>query len=282
MGFLGPNGAGKTTALKLFTGLISPTEGHALINGVDVRKNKKGALASCGVLIETPEIYPASTPKEALEMIAEIRGLPRQERKGRIAEVLAEVMMTEWADKRVGKFSKGMKQRVNVAAALLNDPDILLLDEPTTGLDPRGMAEVREIVRSLKNKGKLIFMSSHLLPEVSDVCDEVAMIDHGKLLVFDKLANVIARTSGGDNLVEVGFSRPVEDSTVRTKLEPIPGVLAVDRVDAMNVKLRFKGGVEAQETILSQLAALKIGIISFRRGGSSLEDTYLDLIKDSK
>lgn len=115
--------------------------------------------------------------------------------------------MEEWKDKRVGKFSKGMKQRINIAAAILSDPEILLLDEPTTGLDPRGMSEVRDIVKSLK--GRLIFMSSHLLGEVSDVCDEVAMIDHGKLIVYDTLANVTTRFSGGGNVVEIGLLNPV-------------------------------------------------------------------------
>lgn len=282
VGFLGPNGAGKTTTLKIFTALIFPTKGEALINGINVTHDKKGALGPCGVLIETPEIYPSTTPNEALTMIGQTRGIPKEERQRRIDEVLAEVKMTEWAGKRVGKFSKGMKQRVNIAAALLSDPDILLLDEPSTGLDPRGVAEVRDIIRSLKQHDKLIFMSSHLLGEVTDVCDEVAMIDHGKLLVYDKLSNVIARTTTGENAVEVTFSRPIDESSVTGRISGLPGVAGVDRVDDRNLKLRFKGGVEVQEEILSQLAAMKLGLISFRRGSSALEETYLDMIKDSK
>ncbi len=282
VGFLGPNGAGKTTTLKIFTALIFPTKGEALINGINVTHDKKGALGPCGVLIETPEIYPSATPKEALTMIGQTRGIPRDERQRRIGEVLAEVKMEEWADKRVGKFSKGMKQRINIAAALLSDPDILLLDEPSTGLDPRGMAEVRDIVRSLKQHDKLIFMSSHLLGEVTDVCDEVAMIDHGKLLVYDKLANILAKTTTGDSAVEIAFSRPIDDNTTNTKISAIPGIISVDRIDEKNLRLKFKGDVESQEEILSQLAAMKLGLISFRRGASALEETYLDLIKDSK
>ncbi len=283
MGFLGPNGAGKTTTLKLFTGLIFPTEGHALINGVDVRKNKKGALASCGVLIETPEIYPSITPKEALMMVAETRGISKGERKGRIDEVLTDVKMEEWANKRVGKFSKGMKQRINIASALLGDPDILLLDEPTIGLDPRGMAEVRDIIRSLKKRDKLIFMSSHLLSEVSDVCDEVAMIDHGKLLVYDKLANVTAAAHTGDGeVVEAAFSHPLDVALAKTKIPEIPGVVTVDRVDERNLRIRFTGGDTAQEEILKELAAMKMGLLSFKRLTTSLEETYLNLIKDSR
>ena len=167
VGFLGPNGAGKTTTLKIFTDLIRASSGEALINGVNVHTHKKAALASVGTVIETPEIYPSLTPREALGMVAELRGVPRAERKKRIEEVVAEVAMQEWIDKRVGKFSKGMKQRICMASALLSDPRIVLLDEPTTGLDPRGMSEVRGIVKSLKNKDRLIFMSSHILSEVA-------------------------------------------------------------------------------------------------------------------
>ena len=214
VGFLGPNGAGKTTTLKIFTDLIRASSGQAFINGANVHTHKKAALASVGTVIETPEIYPSLTPREALGMIAEMRGVPHAERRKRIEEVVAEVGMDEWIDKRVGKFSKGMKQRICIASALLSDPTIVLLDEPTTGLDPRGMSEVRDIVKSLKNKDRLIFMSSHILSEVADVCDEVAMIDHGKLLVYDTLRNVTAKFSGGENIVDVGLTRPLQAGVI--------------------------------------------------------------------
>ena len=157
VGFLGPNGAGKTTTLKMFTDLIRPSSGHALINGINVHTSKKAALASVASLIETPEIYPSLTPREALTMIAELRGVPPAETKKRIEEAVLEVHMDEWIDKRVGRFSKGMKQRICIASTLLSDPRILLLDEPTTGLDPRGMSEVRDIVKSLKGKTEIDF-----------------------------------------------------------------------------------------------------------------------------
>jgi ABC-2 type transport system ATP-binding protein len=281
VGFLGPNGAGKTTTLKIFSDMIKASDGEALINGIKVSENKKEALASCGVLIETPEIYPALTPMEALSMVAEIKGVPREEREKRIKEAVAEVKMEEWLNKRVGKFSKGMKQRINVAATLVGDPDILLLDEPTTGLDPRGMAEVRDIVKSLKQKNRLIFMSSHLLNEVAEICDEVAMIDHGKLLVYDKLENVTAQSTGGVNVVEVGFSRAIDDALVNGKVLSLQGIVSTEKIDSKNVRIRFSGGVETQERLLSDLVGMKIGITSFRPATSALEDTYLNLIKDT-
>ena len=278
VGFLGPNGAGKTTTLKMFTDLIRSSSGQALINGVNVHTNKKEALASVGTLIETPEIYPSLTPREGLSMIAEIRGVPAAERKKRIEEAVAEVRMEEWIDKRVGKFSKGMKQRICIASALLSNPSILLLDEPSTGLDPRGMSEVREIVKSLKSKKRLIFMSSHMLSEVSEICDEVAMIDHGKLIVYDTIPNVTAKFSGGGNVVEVGLQRPIDETVLVNTIARLPDVIGADKKDEKTFILRFSGGSDIQERLLSDLVRLNIGVISYKPSASELEDAYLKLI----
>jgi ABC-2 type transport system ATP-binding protein len=281
VGFLGPNGAGKTTTLKMFTDLIRPSSGEALINGVNVHTHKKEALASVAALIETPEIYPSLTPREALMMIAEIRGVPTAERNKRIEEAVSEVHMEEWLDKRVGKFSKGMKQRICIASALLSDPSILLLDEPTNGLDPRGMSEVRDIVKSLKGKRRLIFMSSHILSEVADVCDEVAMIDHGRLVVYDTISNVTAKFSRGENMMEVGLQRPIDALLVTKNIANLPGVVVAEQKDDRNLKIRFRGGLDVQERILSDLVRMNIGVISYKPASSELEDAYLKLIKDT-
>jgi ABC-2 type transport system ATP-binding protein len=278
VGFLGPNGAGKTTALKMFTDLIKPTKGQALINGVNVHTHKKKALESVGTLIETPEIYSSLTPRESLTMIAEIRGIPHAERKKRVEEVTAELRMEEWIDKRVGKFSKGMKQRICIASALLSDPDVVLLDEPTTGLDPRGMSEVRDIIKGLKSKNRLIFMSSHILSEVSDVCDEVAMINHGKLIIYDTLPHVTAKFSGGNNVVEVGLVRPVDTQNVTRNIAALPDVVAAEKIGDKDLKISFKGGLAVQERLLNDIIKLNIGVVSYKAASSELEDVYLKLI----
>ena len=278
VGFLGPNGSGKTTTLKMFTDLIKPTKGQALINGVNVHTQKKKALNSVGTLIETPEIYPSLTPKEALTMIAEIRGIPSDERKKRVEEALDEVHMEKWINKRVGKFSKGMKQRVCIASALISNPAIVLLDEPTTGLDPRGMNEVREIIKSLKGKNRLIFMSSHILSEVSDVCDEIAIIDHGKLIVYDTLPKVTAKFSGGNNVVEVALLRPVDNKVVAKTIASLPDVISAQKIDDKNLKIIFSGGLDVQERLLNDIVKLKIGVISYKAASSELEEVYLKLI----
>jgi ABC-2 type transport system ATP-binding protein len=281
VGFLGPNGAGKTTTLKMFTDLIRASSGEALINGINVHTNKKAALASVAAIIETPEIYPSLTPREALAMIAEYRGVPAAEIKKRIEEAVTEVHMNEWIDKRVGKFSKGMKQRICIASALLSDPCILLLDEPTNGLDPRGMSEVREIVKSLKGKKRLIFMSSHLLSEVSEVCDEVAMIDHGKLLVYDTISNVTSKFSGGANMVEVELQRTIDPQLVTQRIAKLSGVVSADQTNDTNMRIKFSGGLDVQARLLSDLVKMNIGVISYRAAASELEDVYLNLIKET-
>lgn len=278
VGFLGPNGAGKTTTMKIFTGLIKATQGKALINGVDIRKDKKGALAFCTSLIETPEIYPSLTPKEALSMLCEIRGVPKAERSKRIEDALSSVKMQEWGDKKVGSFSKGMKQRVNVASTLLGDPEVIILDEPTTGLDPRGMSEVRDIVKSLGDR--LVFMSSHLLAEVTEVCDEVALIDHGKLLVYDTIGNVTTRFSGGGGTVEVGFARPVDEQT-NSRIGSMLGILSVTVSNERHLLLKFDTSATTQENLFEEIAGLRAGVVSFKEATSGLEDAYLSLIKET-
>ncbi|MCW4021894.1 MAG: ABC transporter ATP-binding protein [Candidatus Bathyarchaeota archaeon] len=281
VGFLGPNGAGKTTTLKMFTALIKPSSGKALINGIDVHKQKEKALEYVGALIETPEIYPSLTAREALKMIAEIRGVPRSERQKRIEYAIAEVKMDEWIDKRVNKFSKGMKQRICIASALLSDPSVILLDEPTSGLDPRGMSEVREIIKSLKNHQRLIFMSSHILSEVADVCDEVAMFDRGKLVIYDTLSKVTAKASDGENIVEVGLRRSITPEII-SKTRSISGVKSVDEKDGTTMRVYFAGGVDVQEQILADIFKLKIRLISFKPASSALEEAYMKLVTGGK
>jgi len=282
VGFLGPNGAGKTTTLKMFTDLIFPTAGEAFVNGVSAQADRKRALASCGVLIETPEIYGSLTPREALEMIGGLRGMAAREVRRRTDDVLAEVRMTEWADQKVGRFSKGMKQRVNIASTLLSDPEVLLLDEPSTGLDPRGVAEVRDIIRGLKRENRLVFFSSHLLSEVVDVCDEVALLNHGKLLFHDTLANVTGRFVAGATDVNAEFVEPIADELVKGSIAMIPGVEGWTRQDPRRLTLTISGGPAAKAGALEALVALHKGLVSFKESRSALEEVYLSQVTDGE
>jgi ABC-2 type transport system ATP-binding protein len=277
VGYLGPNGAGKTTTLKVLTDMIFPTSGECFLNGVSVQEDRKHALGDAGVLIESPEIYPSLTPNEALEMVADIRGVPPADRKDRIRTVLEEVKMGEWANQKVGRFSKGMKQRINIAAALVHDPSVVVLDEPSTGLDPRGMAEVRSIVRDLKKSQRLVFMSSHILSEVVDICDEVALINKGKLLFADTLDNVTSRFAASARSVDVSFARPFP-TEVAGRIATLDAVEGAQQLDAKRMRLRLSGGSEVQERLLEQLVGLHVGVIGLTESESALEEIYLSQI----
>ncbi len=193
LGYLGPNGAGKTTTLKLFTGLLRPTAGKAVVNGRVVADDQKKALEETSAIIESPEPYPHQTIREYLSFIARIRGIGMQEAMERIKR-LEEKISLEDLGKRCGRLSKGHKQRVILAAALLPDPAILFLDEPTNGLDPAEARDIRYLLAGLK-KSKLIFMSSHLLYEVTEICDRVAFINKGKLLLTDTIQGITTKYS---------------------------------------------------------------------------------------
>jgi ABC-2 type transport system ATP-binding protein len=189
-GFLGRNGAGKTTTIGMLLGLLRPTEGQAWVLGHDVRRGLRPALLRTGVLLDRPAFYPYLSGKENLWVVAQALG---REAPDRIADVLQVAELADRADDRFALYSAGMKQRLGLAAALLNDPELLILDEPTTGLDPIGQRAIRELVRRLASEtGKTVFFSSHQLHEVEQICDQVAVIDRGRLVAQGPLAEVAA------------------------------------------------------------------------------------------
>ena len=279
MGFLGPNGAGKTTTIKILTHLLYATSGSAYLNGIDVTKDPKHALFDVGAVVETPEFYPYLTPVETLAYMGELVGLSDEDIRRRTKEVLETVKMTEWADKRIGKFSKGMKQRIAIAQAILNEPLIVVLDEPTTGLDPRGQFEVREILTELKKEGYTVFMSSHMLNEVQDVCDEVALINHGKLLQVGKVADLVK--SNDFRRLEIKIKQNV-DADVLKKVASLSGVSELEAVGPNVFVLSIHGGEDAQIALLLQLISLELKVVSFKESGVALENLYMSLIQESR
>ncbi len=268
VGYLGPNGAGKTTTLKLFTNLLNPTAGEAIINGYNVRKEPKKALMHVGALIETPDFYRNLTPEDHLRMICRLRNVDDCD----IKNALEEVGMYRWRDKKIGKFSKGMKQRIAIAVALVTNPGILILDEPTTGMDPKGMAEIRGIIKNLKKEGRLIFMSSHLLPEVTEVCDEVAMINRGKLLMYESIENLVERFRSSTIEIITLDDIPVE------KIMDIRGVKSIEKISERRAKIDIGDGAEMQYEILKSLMNMGIRIVEYRASGMALEKAYIRMI----
>ncbi len=184
VGLLGPNGAGKSTTLKIMCGLIRASSGKVYIDGIDISQKPEQALSKIGAIVETAEFYTFLTPSEILSYLGRLRGMQGQEMKSRIKEVIKLVGLERWIDVKVEKFSRGMKQRLALAQTLLHDPQILILDEPGLGLDPRGLVEFRQIIEEA-GKEKTIFFASHQLTEVAQICEQIAIIDHGKLLIYD-------------------------------------------------------------------------------------------------
>ncbi len=279
VGFLGPNGAGKTTTIKILTDLISATSGRAMLQGVNVLTDPKKALKNVGAVVETPEFYPYLTPIETLAYLGRIRGMHTKEIADRTNEVIRQVKLEQWTTTRIGKFSKGMKQRLAIAQALLHEPDILILDEPTSGLDPRGMVEVRDIIKELKKQKYTIFMSSHLLGEVQEVCDKAALIDHGKLLIYDTLetlGSLIKVLS-----LEVTVLSEVGDS-VLSKIRTFANVKGVERATSNTFIVSLEGGPEERANLLQQIISTGVKVTGFTTVGVPLESLYMDLVKDSR
>lgn len=279
VGFLGPNGAGKTTTIKILTNLISATGGRALLNGVDVVTDPKTALSHVGAVVETPEFYPFLTPMETLAYLGSIRGMHADEIKRRSDAVLEEVKMDQWKTTRVGKFSKGMKQRLAIAQALLHEPEVLILDEPTSGLDPRGMVEVREIVKGLKKQHYTIFMSSHLLPEVQEVCDSAALIDHGRLLAYDTIENMKRLTKVAK--IEVTTAADMGDALV-SRIRSMQGVRAAEMATARALVITYEGAFEDRADLLTSIQREGVKVTGFSPIGLPLETLYMDLVKESR
>ena len=195
VGFLGPNGAGKTTTMKMMAYLLKPTSGEIWIrnNGELKRltsKNRDYLLDNIGFMIEIPTFYGDMTPRQILKYFANLKGYPRKKVRTRIEEVVKLFGLSEWIDTKLKKFSKGMRQKIGIGSAIIHDPEILVLDEPATGLDPKARKDVRDLILKLKQRGKTIFLSSHLLYEISEVADRIAIIHKSKLIAYDTLDNL--------------------------------------------------------------------------------------------
>ncbi len=278
-GYLGPNGAGKTTTIKILTNLMHPSRGRASIFGHNVNGEPRDALYRVGALVETPEFYGFLTPHETLAYAGRLRGMASRDIAARTEEVLREVKLSEWVDRRIDKFSKGMKQRLALAQALLHDPDLLVLDEPTTGLDPRGRVEVREIIKDLKRKGHTIFMSSHLLSEVQEVCDEVGLLNHGELLIKGNVRK-LARTAK-HSTIEVTFLGSASDQDL-VWLQKQPGVVTLERGDDATVELQVEGEASDLADLLRAMVEHGLRVTSYRALRTPLEQLYMDYIAESR
>lgn len=212
IGLLGPNGAGKTTVMKILTNIVHPTSGEAMINGISVVENPQSALRDVGALVEQPEFYPYLTAREALEFVAKVKGMNAGSVPDEIRRLSELTGITEYLNRKSGTFSRGMKQRLGIAAALVGNPEILVLDEPTFGLDPKGMLEVRSLITNLKAaQVRIILLSTHLTYEANELCDRIIIINKGKT-VYDTGERVKA------NFIRMELESPVEGFSLPDEL----------------------------------------------------------------
>lgn len=271
--FLGPNGAGKTTTINIMMGFIYPTSGRVKIFNQDITKNGKKIKKRIGFLPEELGFYDTLTAYEHMDFYGRLFGMPKAEREERILELLEMVGLLERKDSKLREYSHGMKQRLGIAQALINEPELLILDEPTSGLDPRASYEVRNIIKELGKKGITIFLSSHLLYEVQQICDTAAIIDKGKLVKKDSIKNLINEIKGKGIKVRITCLNMNDDI-----IEAIRGIKGIQEMRTKDNKLIIK--VASDETVAEiNSAIVKAGgkVIRMEELVPDLEEVFLKL-----
>lgn len=282
-GFLGPNGAGKSTTMNIMTGYIAPTEGTVTINGYDIVKDPEEAKKCIGYLPEIPPLYQEMTVKEYLKFVAELKKIKGEKKEAQIQEVMDMTMITDMAERLIRNLSKGYKQRVGLAQAILGYPEVIILDEPTVGLDPKQIIEIRELIKKLSEKHTII-LSSHILSEVQAVCDEIMIISKGKLVACDTPEG-LASLKNGSATLEVHILGEAEKA--ERVIQTIPGVMHYTMCES-HEKGCVKAVIEtdAKEDIRVELfyalANEKLPILSMNRLEKTLEDIFLELIEEDE
>lgn len=296
IGFLGPNGAGKSTTMKMLARILKPSSGAILYNkdGEFVKltsRTKDYLLQNVGFLVENPAFYGNVTPRQLLTYFAKLKGYPKDQIAKRVEEVVALVKMDDWIDKKISTFSKGMKEKIGIISAIVHDPDIIILDEPQTGLDPKARVDVRNFILELKNMGKTIFFSSHLLYEVSEVADKIAIINHGQLLAFDTMEVLEAKVKSSLIRLEVLNTNGNSANIIGRMVEILrpyidQGVMRENITFSNETKqfnINFDGDSSHQFEILKTLVNNNIEVVEYSVPKAGLlEDLYMNLVSDNQ
>ncbi len=277
LGFLGPNGAGKTTTMRILTCYLPPTGGTARVGGYDVYEQPMEVRRRVGYLPETPPLYPDMSVRDYLDFCAKIKGVSSGDRKGKVGDAIEKCRVGDVRTTLIGKLSKGYRQRVGLAQAILHNPDVLILDEPTAGLDPKQIIETRELIRGLGGEHTVI-LSTHILPEVSMTCGRVVIINKGRVVAEDSPENLTRRLAGAGTLrLEVrGEEIPVLDT-----LRAVPGVLAArlqgGQKEVLVVDVEAEAGRDVRAELASALVTGGHGLLGLQQVGMSLEEIFLEL-----
>ena len=282
-GFLGPNGAGKSTTMNMITGYIASTEGKVMIDGHDILEEPEAAKKCIGYLPEMPPLYFDMTVLEYMKFAADLKKIPRNQKDKQIKEVMDMVKITDMKDRLIKNLSKGYRQRVGLAQAILGYPEVIILDEPTVGLDPKQIIEIRDLIKSLKQKHTVI-LSSHILSEVRAVCDYVLIISHGKLVASDTPDNLEHLAAGSNSLL---MKVKGEKDTIRKDLETIEGVtggeMSYDSDEELwKTKVSIQENVDIREKVFYAMAKANCPIYEMQVKRVSLEDVFLELTEGEK
>ena len=282
-GLLGPNGAGKSTTMNIMTGYIAATSGEVIIEGHDIFKEAEEAKKHIGYLPEIPPLYMDMTVWEYLFTVADLKGVPKSELKSMIGDVMEKVMITNMKDRLIKNLSKGYKQRVGIAQTLIGNPDIIILDEPTVGLDPKQIIEIRTLIKQL-GEDHTVLISSHILSEIGAVCDHVVIINKGHLVVSDSTENLEKLFKGQDILC---LSAQGELEKIQNILREFPALSIADMKEAEEAETyRFQLKVQDQADYRKQLffrfAEAGIPLLEISRAGMSLEDIFLEITEEGR
>lgn len=281
VGLLGPNGSGKTTIMRMLTGFFAPTKGSCVIAGVDVQADPREARRHIGYLPERVALYPDMSVKSYLSFVARVHGVTRSVR-GRADEAMERTGLTSMARRHIGKLSKGYRQRVGIAQAIIHRPSVLILDEPTVGLDPRQIVEIRSLIRDLAGD-TTVLLSTHILPEVSITCGRVLIIDQGRLVAEDTAAGLTRRTVGYGELL-VRLVGP--EAGILSALRRVDGVLSADVVDrdasgATGYRLTTLGGADVRPTVAAVCVQQGWALYELTQNTMSLEDLFVRILEDA-
>ncbi len=280
-GFLGPNGAGKSTTMNIMTGYIAPSSGTVLINGIDIQKEPENAKKQIGYLPEQPPVYMDMTVREYLTFVAELKNVPAKQREDQVDRVEALVELLEVEDRLIRNLSKGYRQRVGLAQAIVGFPPIIILDEPMVGLDPKQIIEIRDLIRKLRENHTVI-LSSHILSEISMVCDKIVIISGGKLVAYDTPEKLLEQNSKGTEIILTAKGEIPTISDFLLKFDDISFEMTPDKSnkDFCKVKITSNSDNELCERVFFAFADARIPIVEMHRNIHSLEDIFLELTEN--
>lgn len=280
VGFLGRNGAGKTTTMNMITGFIEPSAGDIIINGNDIALKPKKVKKDIGYMPEGTPLYADLTVREFIKYMAELKLIPRKERKAAVEKAIKETGLEKVQKNLTRNLSRGYKQRVSLAAAIVGNPKILILDEPTVGLDPKQVKEIRDLIKSFR-KNHTVILSSHILSEISQICEKVIIIDKGEIVAVDTPKNLEKTTEEKSKIVVTIDAMSQDFEKIKEKVKAITNItLASSNEEEKKYIVEYKGSKDIRKEIFSACAALEIVILELKKEEASLESAFIKLVED--